>query len=98
MPLVEYFFIVVTYNKPQPGWILICSVTTQGHDPVPAVAHALAAGHALVAILTPGHALDPDQGAVLVLTARAHVGVPIHGLDPNLTASLDQGPNEVSVK
>lgn len=70
-------------------------VTTQGHDHVLAAAHVLVAGHGLVAILTHGHALDPDLGADLALTARALVGVPIHGLDPNLTASLDQGPNEV---
>lgn len=53
------------------------------------------ADQGLVVILTPGHALGPDPGADLALTARAHVGVLIHGHDPNRTASLDQGPNEV---
>lgn len=70
-------------------------VTTQGQGLVPAVAHALVAGHVLVAVLTHGHILAPDPEADLVLTARAHVDVLIHGLILNLTASLGQGPNEV---
>lgn len=73
-------------------------VTILGQGLVLAVAHVLVADHVLVAVLILGHILDPDPEADLVLTARAHVDVLVHGLDLNLTASLDQGPNEVSVK
>lgn len=66
-----------------------------GQGLVLAVAHVLVADHVLVAVLILGHILDPDPEADLVLTARAHVDVLAHGLDLNLTASLDQGPNEV---